>query len=328
MITDAAKTESVTPKNTVVGMVGVGDMGYAIATSILRTYPLVVFDLRPEPIEKLVALGAKRADSVEAVADASNILITVVVDDKQVKDVVGRLLRHPGKLHSVIVSATVLPDTCIALAEEARKQGLDLIDAPVSGGAEKASRGFLTLLIGGEERAVQHVWPVFETFGKNLFHVGPVGAGSAGKLVNNLLSMGGYTLTLEAMQLAGAYGISEEKATEFVAVSAGDSRVIHTWGRVDRSRRGHTQYGTSRLYDTFSKDVQTAALAAGMRGVTLPIAASIGAMMGGKMKGRDEYLDSLGKRNAIPLCKLCGQELALPFREAGAHPECTLGLAE
>lgn len=321
-------TETVSPKNTVVGMVGVGDMGFAIASSIVRTFPLVVFDLRPEPIEKLVAMGARRADSIKAVAEACDILITVVVNDVQVKDVVGQLLKHPGKLRTIVVSATVLPDTVIALAEEARKVGLDLIDAPVSGGAEKASRGVLTLLIGGEDEPVQRSWPVLQTFGKNLFHVGPVGAGSAGKLVNNLLSMAGYTLALEAMQLAGAYGISEEKATEFVTVSAGDSRVIHTWGRVDRSRRGHTQYGTPTLYDTFAKDVKTAALAAGARGISLPIAATIGAMMGEKMKARDKYLDGLGKTAPIPVCKLCGQELALPFRKAGAHLECTHGLAE
>ena len=327
MVTAATKSsEPVTPKNTVVGMVGVGDMGYPIATSILKTYPLVVFDLRPEPIEKLVALGAKRADSIEAVADASDVLITVVVDDKQVKDVVGRLLKHPGKLHTIIVSATILPDTCIALAEEARKMGLDLIDAPVSGGGEKAARGILTLLIGGEDKTVQRVWPVLNSFGKRLFHIGPVGAGSAGKLVNNLLSMGHYALTLETMRLAGAYGISEEKATEFITVSAGDSRVVHTWGRIDRSRRAHTQTGSESIYDTFSKDVQVAAQAAGLRGITLPIAASIGGLMGNMMKARDKYLDSLGKRDPIPQCRLCGQELALPFRKDGAHPECALGL--
>jgi 3-hydroxyisobutyrate dehydrogenase-like beta-hydroxyacid dehydrogenase len=307
-------------------MVGVGDMGYAIATSILRSHPLVVFDLRPEPIEKLVALGAKGAASLEELADACDVLITVVVDDKQVKAVVRQLLRHPGKVRTIIVSATVLPDTCITLADEARDQGVDVIDVPVSGGAEKAARGVLTLFIGGEDEAVQRVWPVLSAFGKRLFHIGPVGAGSAGKLVNNLLSMGHYALTLETMRLAGLYGITEDKATEFISVSAGDSRVVHTWGRIDRSRRAHTQTGSESIYETFSKDVQIAAQAAGLRGVTLPIAASIGAIMGDMMKARDKYLDLLGERDPTPLCRLCGQELALPFRKDGIHPECGLGL--
>lgn len=313
-------------QHTVVGIVGVGDMGYAIATSVLRSYPLVVCDLRPEPVEKLVALGARRAETLEDIADACDTLITVVVDDKQVQSVVRQLLKHPGKLRTIIVSATVLPDTCIALANEAREHGIDLIDVPVSGGKEKASRGVLTLFIGGEDEAVQRAWPVLSAFGKRLFHVGPVGAGSAGKLVNNLLSMGQYALTLETMRLAGLYGITEEKATQFITVSAGDSRVVHTWGRIDRSRRDHPQTGSESIYETFSKDVQIAAQAAGLRGVTLPIASNIGAVMGDMMKARDRYLDSLGEREPIPLCKLCGQELALPFREEGIHPECGLGL--
>jgi 3-hydroxyisobutyrate dehydrogenase-like beta-hydroxyacid dehydrogenase len=310
----------------VVGMVGVGDMGYAIATSILKHFQLVAFDLRPEPIAKLVAQGARGGDSISAVADACEILITVVVDDKQVKAVVRELLKHPGRVRTLIVSATVLPDTCIALAEEARAHGIELLDVPVSGGAEKAARGVLTLFIGGEDEAVKRAWPVLSAFGKRLFHIGPVGAGSAGKLVNNLLSMGQYALTLETMRLAALYGITEDKATEFISVSAGDSRVVHTWGRIDRSRRAHTQTGSDSVYETFSKDVQIAAQAAGLRGVTLPIAASIGAIMGDMMKVRDKHLDALGPRDPTPLCTICGQELALPFREEGIHPECGLGL--
>src|SRR6202047_4319480 len=285
-MTSSAKGRNapVSPDNTTVGIVGLGDMGAAIASSIVRTFPVIAFDLRKEAVDKLIALGARRADSVQALADQCEVIVLVVVDDKQGNQVVSELLRHPGKLHTIIVSSTVLPSTVIALSEQAGKVGLDLIDAPVSGGPEKASRGIITVLIGGGQTPVRRCWRILESFGKGLFHLGPVGAGSAAKLVNNLLSLGGNMLILEAMQLADAYGISEDAVTEFVTVSAGDSRNIRTWGRMDRARRSHTLAGTPALYDVFSKDVKAAALAAGQRGVVLPIAASIGAMMGGERK--------------------------------------------
>jgi len=309
---------------TTVGIIGLGDMGAAIASSVVRTFPVIAFDLRKEAVDKLVALGARRADSVQALADQCEIVILVVVDDKQVNHVVGELLRHPGKLRTIIVSSTVLPSTVIALSEQAGKVGLDLIDAPVSGGAERASVGTLTLLIGGEQAAVQRCWPILESFGAALFHLGPVGAGSAGKLVNNLLSLGGNILILEAMQLAEAYGISEDAVTEFIPLGTGDSRNIRTWGRIDRARRGHTLAGTPALYEIFSKDVKTAALAAGQRGVVLPIAAAIGATMADKLKARDQYLEARGLTGPLPRCTICNQELAAPYRKAGVHPECTL----
>ena len=315
------------PNNTVVGVIGLGDMGSAIATSILRTYPLVACDLRPEAVAKMVALGARSADSLKSLADQCDVVILVVVDDKQVNHVVGELLRYPGKIHTIIVSATVLPNTVAALKEQAEAVGLDLIDAPVSGGAEKASRGIITVMIGGDEEPVKRCWPVFQSFGKNIFHIGPIGAGSAGKLVNNLLSLGGHILQLEAMQLAAAYGISEDAVTEFVSVSAGDSRAIRTWGRIDRARAGHTLAGTMANHELFAKDVKTAALAAGQRSVVLPVTACIGATMIEKVMARDKLLAERGPAAPIPRCSACGQELASPYRKASVHPECATDTA-
>ena len=305
------------------GMIGIGDMGGAIATSLLRNRcDLLVFDLRAAEVEKWVSRGARAARSLEALAAECDVALVVVVDDKQVVSVVSELLRHPGRLHSIIVSSTVLPATVTGLEEQAAKQGVALIDAPVSGGAEKASRGIITVLIGGEKAAVDRCRPVFESFGKRLFHVGPLGAGSAAKLVNNLLSIGGNMLHIEAMQLAHAYGISEDSVVEFVTVSAGDSRTLRTWGRIDRARRSHYLFGTPAIYEMFSKDVKNAAKAAGQRGVVLPIAATIGASMEEKMRVRDSFVEEHGMTAPLPRCGICGQELAIPFRQAGVHPEC------
>ena len=306
----------------VVGVIGLGDMGAAIAAAVLQKFPLVAFDIRPAAVEKLVAVGAQSARSVAEVAQLSDIIIILVVDDRQVTDVVGQILGNPGRTKYLVISSTVLPATCMSLGTQAKAAGLSVVDAPVSGGAEKASQGIITVLVGGEDAAVETCWPVLQSFGKHLFHLGPIGAGSAGKLITNLLTLGGNMLQLEAMQFASAHGITEDAVTAFLPLTTADSRGMRTWGRYDRMRRTHTLAGTPAMYDIFSKDMKVAAKAAGQRGLVLPIVSAISAMIIEKAQARDEYLKAQGPTNPIPRCPICTLELAYPFREAGMHPEC------
>jgi len=306
----------------VVGVIGLGDMGGAIAAAVLKKFPVVAFDVRPAALEKLVTAGARSAGSVLQVAELSDIIIIVVIDDRQVTDVVGQILHNPGRARHVVISSTVLPATCMSLGEQAKAVGLSVVDAPVSGGAEKASSGIITVLVGGEDAAVAACWPVLQSFGKDLFHLGPVGAGSAGKLITNLLTLGSNMLQLEAMQFAAAHGITEDAVTAFLPMTTADSRGMRTWGRYDRMRRTHTLAGTPAMYDIFSKDMKVAAKAAGQRGLVLPIVSAISAMIIEKAQARDEYLKAQGPTEPIPRCRVCTLELAYPFREAGLHPEC------
>ena len=306
----------------IVGVVGIGDMGAGIASAVLRHYPLVVNDLRKEAVDKFVAKGARSASSLEALADQCQVAIVVVISDDQVNQVVGEFLKHPGRLQTVIISSTILPSTVVALDAQARKIGLDIVDAPVSGGAEKAESGIITILVGGEQRAVTKCWPILQAFGKDIFHIGPAGAGSTGKLVTNMMSLGTNMLLLEAMQLADAYGITEDSVTEFLPQTSADSRVIRTWGRYDRMRRTHTLAGTPAMYDIFSKDMKIAAKAAGQRGVTLPIVAAMSSMIKEKAQARDKLLEERGMTGETQRCPVCTLELAYAYRKAGYHPEC------
>ena len=310
-------------EDTVVGAVGVGDMGGGIASAILRHYPLVVNDLRKEAVDKMVAKGARSASSLEDLADQCDVVVVIVLTDDQANQVVGAFLKHPGRLHTIIISSTILPSTVVALEAEARKVGLDLVDAPVSGGAEKAESGIITILVGGEQRAVEKCWPVLQAFGQDIFHIGPAGAGSTGKLITNMMSLGTNMLLLEAMQLADAYGITEDSVTEFLPNTSGDSRVIRTWGRYDRMRRSHTLAGTPAMHEVFGKDMKIAAKAAGQRGVTLPIVAAMSSMIMEKTQARDKFLEERGMTGATPRCPVCTLELAYAYQKAGYHPECT-----
>ncbi len=305
-----------------VGIIGLGDMGTGIAKAVLRHFPLTVCDLRVEAVERLVALGAGGAASIEDLAERCDAVIIVVVNDKQVEQVVRQIAAHPGRVRHIIVSSTVLPATVASLETEMGKVGIEVIDAPVSGGAEKAAEGIITVLVGGSDGAVETCWPILQAFGRELFHLGPAGAGSAGKLITNMLSLGGYMLQLEVMQFAAAHGISEDAATTFLPTTTADSRGLRTWGRFDRMRRTHTLAGTEGMYDIFSKDMKIAAAAAGQRGVVLPIVSAMSAMVAEKARNRDRYLEAQGEAPPIPRCPVCTFELAAPFRAAGVHPEC------
>lgn len=306
-----------------VGVVGIGDMGAGIASAVLRRYPLVASDLRKEAVDKIVAKGARRASSLEALADQCQVVIVVVVTDEQVRQVVDEFLKYPGRLQTIIISSTILPSTVIALEAQAREIGLDIVDAPVSGGAEKAESGIITILVGGEQRAVKKCWSILQAFGKDIFHIGPAGAGSTGKLITNMMSVGTNMLLLEAMQLGDTYGITEDSVTEFLPHTTADSRVIRTWGRYDRLRRSHTLAGTPAMYDIFAKDMKLAAKAAGQRGVTLPIVAAMSSMIKEKAQARDKLLEDRGMTAETQRCPVCTLELAYAYRKAGYHPECT-----
>jgi 3-hydroxyisobutyrate dehydrogenase-like beta-hydroxyacid dehydrogenase len=309
-------------RNARIGVIGLGNMGGAVARSMIRGgFDLVVFDLRQEAVDALVELGATAAGSIEELVHACRWISIVVVNDAQVNDVGGQVIARaePGTI--VGIHSTVRPSTAVSLAERAAERGVDVIDVAVNGGNEKANLGKLTLMVGGEDRPVQEAWPLLESFGEHIFHIGPVGSGLVGKLVNNLIALGSYALQLEATQLAAAYGVDEDTVATIVAYSQGDNRGMRTWGRHDRKRRERRAQGTDWTW-RMGRDLEEAAIAAGMRGVPLPLTSVAAQTMPFKLRERDRYLDSLPEQPPIPLCSGCDSELAPPFREAGIHPEC------
>ena len=306
-----------------IGIVGVGNMGGAIARSMIRGgFRLAAFDLRTAAVDELVALGATAAASVDDLAARSKVVSVVVVSDEQVREVGRQIVDAAAPGTFVLVHSTVRPGTVVELAELGAPNGVQVMDVSVNGGNEKATLGTLTLMVGGPDDAVEYCWPLFESFGLNIFHMGPVGSGVVGKLVNNLIALGSYALQLEAMRLAAAYGLGEDAVTSAVIASMGDNRGIRTWGRHDRKRAIRAAQGTD-WSERMGRDLEEAAIAAGARGVTLPITATIAEAMPTMLRRRDRELAARPPSPPIPLCKLCDQELAAAFRERGVHPECT-----
>ena len=308
-----------------IGVVGVGNMGGAVARSMIRGgFDVVVHDVREDAVRALVELGASAAGSLDDLVHRVRWVSIVVVDDAQVNEVGGAVVRdaEPGTI--VAIHSTVRPSTVVALAKLGAERGIDVIDVAVNGGSEKANLGLLTLMIGGEERPIRYAWPLLESFGAHIFHIGPIGSGLVGKLVNNLIAIGSYALQLEAVQLAAAYSVDEDTVATIVSYSQGDNRGMRTWGRHDRKRRERRAQGTD-WSERMGRDLEEAAIAAGLRGVTLPLTAITAQALPSKLRQRDRYLDSLPPSPPVPLCRGCDSELAPPFRESGLHPECVEG---
>jgi 3-hydroxyisobutyrate dehydrogenase-like beta-hydroxyacid dehydrogenase len=297
-----------------IGIVGVGNMGGAIARSMLRAgIRLTAFDLSEAARKAIAAEGATLALELDELVAACKVISIVVVTDAQVRDVGERIVLSAAPGTIVLIHSTIRPGTVVDLARLGDERDVSVLDVSVNGGNEKASLGSLTLMVGGPQEVVDYCWP--------LFHMGPVGSGVVGKLVNNLIALGSYALQLEAMRLAASYGLEEDDVTGAVIASMGDNRGIRTWGRHDRKRAIRAAQGVD-WSERMGRDLEEAAIAAGARGELLPVTAMIAEAMPSMLRRRDR---ELAKRPApvIPVCKICDQELAKVFRERGVHPECT-----
>lgn len=190
------------------GYIGLGNMGAPMAKRFVE-WPggLTVYDVRTEAMTPLAELGASLADSVADVATADIISVTVL-NDEQVRDVVGELAEHvkPGTV--IAIHSTIKPETAKELADELRPKDIHIVDAPVSGGAAAAEKGELAVMVGADREIYERIKPAFKQFAAMVVHAGEPGAGTRMKLARNMLTFVGYAAACEAMKLAEASGIN------------------------------------------------------------------------------------------------------------------------
>ncbi|QZT62203.1 NAD(P)-dependent oxidoreductase [Mycolicibacterium austroafricanum] len=206
-----------------VGYIGLGNQGAPMAKRLVD-WPggLIVFDVRAEAMTPLVEMGASAADDVAGVSAADVISVTVL-NDAQVRDVVGELAAHAEPGTVIAIHSTIEPDTAPELAERLRPKGIHIVDAPVSGGAGAADKGELAVMVGADEHAYDRVKPVFKKWASMVVRAGEPGAGTRMKLARNMLTFVGFTAACEAMRLAEAAGIDLQKLGRVVRHSDAQS---------------------------------------------------------------------------------------------------------
>ncbi|MFU8772355.1 MAG: NAD(P)-dependent oxidoreductase [Anaerolineales bacterium] len=203
-----------------VGYIGLGIMGKSMARNILKNgYPLVVHNRSIQPVEELVAEGARRAASPKDVASQVEVVFTNLPDSPDVELVaLGPQGIKEGAHPDLIFedNSTIKPETARLIAKRLGEKGVLCLDAPVSGGDVGAREGTLSIMVGGPQEAVEKVMPVFECMGKTITHVGDAGAGQVAKAANQIMVAAQMTAMAELLVFARKTGADPRKVIEAI----------------------------------------------------------------------------------------------------------------
>ena len=235
--------------NRTLGYIGLGSMGAPMAMRLVG-WPggLVVYDVRAEAMAPFADAGAASPASVADVAAADLISITVL-DDAQVRDVVGELARHASPGTVIAIHSTIGDSTAAELADQLAPQGIAVIDAPVSGGAGAADKGELATMVGAPREVYERVKPVFKQWASLVIHAGEPGAGTRMKLARNMLTFTAFAAACEAMTLAEAAGLDLQalgRVVRHTDALTGGPGAIMIRDNMAELEPGHW------LYDTFT----------------------------------------------------------------------------
>lgn len=233
-----------------IAFIGLGNMGAPMARNLLKAgHSLNLFDLNKDILAELAALGGHISTSPREAAQGTEMVITMLPAAAHVRSV---WLGEDGVLAGIakgvpaVDCSTIDPQTARDVAAAAAKQGVQMADAPVSGGTGGAQAGTLTFMVGAPQALFDTLHPVLEQMGRNIVHCGDVGTGQVAKICNNLLlgiSMVGVS---EAMALGAALGIDSEVLAGVINSSTGrcwSSEVYNPWpGIVETApaSRGYT----------------------------------------------------------------------------------------
>jgi 3-hydroxyisobutyrate dehydrogenase len=224
----------VSPGSTRLGWIGIGVMGTSMCGHLLaKGFPVTIYNRSRGRAEALLAKGAKWADSPKAVAEASDVVFTIVGYPSDVRQVVlgpqGTLAG--SKSGNILVDMTTSePALAQEIAAEAKKRGVHSVDAPVSGGDIGAREARLSIMIGGEKEVVDALQPCWEAMGKTIVHQGPPGAGQHTKMVNQILIATNMIGVCEALLYGYRAGLDLETVMKSVASGAAGSWSLSNLG--------------------------------------------------------------------------------------------------
>jgi 3-hydroxyisobutyrate dehydrogenase len=259
------------------GFVGLGSIGKPMALR-LAALPgdLVVYDVDPAPVHELAAAGARAARSVADLAGQVDLLCVMVRDDDQVRAVLGEVLgaAHEGTV--VAIHSTVAPDTPAQLAQTAGRHGVQVVDAPVSGGPMGAAEGTLAVMVGGPTEVFERCREPFGLIGSRVVHTGAVGSATRFKLARNLLHFVSFTAATEAQRLAEAAGLDLVELGNVVrhtdAITGGPGAILHRDTAAPLSRDDGWYPILEHVVALGEKDLGFAVRLADELGVDVPLA--------------------------------------------------------
>ncbi len=219
-----------------IGFVGLGNMGAPMAANLVKAgHEVAGFDLSREPLAALAAAGGQVAPSAAEAARGAAFIITMLPAGEHVREV---WLHQGGLIEAIAASgakpllidcSTIDVDSSRAVEAAARAAGLEMLDAPVSGGTAGAAAGTLTFMVGGGETAFARGEAVLKAMGRTIVHVGGPGTGQAAKICNNMMLAINMVGVSEAFLLGRKLGVDWDKLFAIISTSSGQSWALTSY---------------------------------------------------------------------------------------------------
>ncbi len=254
-----------------IGYIGLGNMGGALASRLQLKRQLLVHDISTSAIGRLEAVGAQSAANPAAIAATCGVILLCLPKSAHVRAVIfgENGILGPARPGTLIVDQTTGdPEATRAMAAELAEHGIELVDAPVSGGPNGAKAGQIAMMVGASELQFDRLLPILHDISPNVFHAGDVGAGQVIKLANNLLHHSQRLLSLEVLSLAVRNGLDPARAVDILLASSGRNYFLEH-NMHPRILAGEMVSGFT--LDLLYKDVSLATALGETSGVPMPI---------------------------------------------------------
>jgi len=258
-----------------VGFIGLGIMGKPMAMNLVKAgYDLTVYDLNAKSVSALVGAGAQAGTSSADVAAKTEIIITMLPNSPEVKEVV---LGQDGVLEGAKAGTIVVDMSSIAplasqeVAASLAEKGVEMLDAPVSGGEPKAVEGTISIMVGGKQAVFDQVKDMLLVMGASAVLVGDIGSGNTTKLANQIIVALNIAAMSEAMVLATKAGVDPEKVYQAIRGGLAGSTVLDA--KVPLALKGNFKPGFR--IELHIKDLANALDTAHELGVPVPLASSV-----------------------------------------------------
>jgi len=209
-------------------------MGKPMARNLMKAgYDLVVHNRSREAVDEIAGEGAIPASNPREVAEQAKIVITMLPDSPDVRDVVfgeNGLLEAMGEGSLLIDMSTISPVTTLEVVEALAAKGAHALDAPVSGGDKGAIAGTLSIMVGGDAGDFERAKPIFEALGKTIVHVGAAGAGQTVKACNQIVVALTFEAVSEALVLGSKAGVDPHKIVQVLSGGLAGNKVLELRG--------------------------------------------------------------------------------------------------
>lgn len=256
-----------------IGFIGIGLMGRHMAQHLMEAgHPLTVWNRTKDKAQELLSAGAVWADSPKALAQKSDVVITMVTDSAASEAVScgpDGVLEGARDGMILIDMGSIAPEMSRSIAERARAKGVRMLDAPVTGNPKVAAAGKLGIMVGGPPETFEACRPIFEKMSAKIVYAGENGMGTTLKLINNLILGVALEAVSEALVLAAKAGIDPQKVIDITSVGGARTGAMETRGPRIIRRDFSAGFSTSNMY----KDLSSVMKLADECGVSLPATA-------------------------------------------------------